>query len=162
MFFPLYANNSFLPVLAPNHGGDLQYCEPDSLAGGIKKCASSRCAIVFTEVFLGRDAPDSSYGAASFPPIPPHVTGPTLNAVCEYLGREGRKRIHKPNSSTAITLRGSEQRQCGLQPLFPPPEQQQDQDANNRGRSLNAIIFQPLRPDPLAHRRSPANTNIFT
>lgn len=107
MFFPLYAKNSFLPVLAPNHGGDLQYYEPDTVADGIKKCAASKYAkwLVFTKVFPGKDALNSSYGTASFPPTPLHVTGLALNAAYEYLGREGSKKIYnKPNSSTAITL----------------------------------------------------------
>lgn len=58
----LYAKNSFLPVLAPNHGGDPQYYEPDTLADGIKKCASSKYAkwLVFTKVFPGKDVLDSS------------------------------------------------------------------------------------------------------
>lgn len=106
MFFPLHAKNSSLPVLAPNRGGDLQYYDPDTLADGIEKHTARNYAkwLVFTKVFPGKDALDSSYGTASFPPIPLRITGLTLNAVCEYLGREGRKKIHcSPNCSTAIT-----------------------------------------------------------
>lgn len=145
--------------------GDLQYYEPDTLADGIQKRAASKYTewLVFTKVFPGKDALGSSYGTVAFPPTPPHITGPTLNAACAYRGEEGRKQIHdKPNSGAALTLQGSEQSQGGLRPFFPPPGQQQDQGTNNRGQSLSAIVFQPPRPEPLAHIRSAANPNVFT
>ena len=140
MFFPLDAKNSFLPVLAPNHGGDLQYCEPDTLADGIKKCAASKYAkwLAFTKVFPGKDALDFSWGTASFSPTPLHITGLALTAVYQYLGREGRKKIHCKQAKLQYSHNTPVIRAMPVwaaSSLFPGPEQQQDQDTNKRTES---------------------------
>lgn len=155
----------FLPMLAPNRGGDLRYYERATLADGSKKCAASKYAevLVFTEVFPGRDAPDSSYGTASFPPTPLHVTGLALNAAREYRGREGREKIHyKPDSPQPEHSSDQSNASVGCDLSLPPPEQQRDRDTNKRGQSLRAVVFQPLRPDPLAHIRSAADPHVYT
>lgn len=100
-----------------------KYYEPATLADGSKKCAASKYAevLVFTEVFPGKGAPDSSYGTASFPPTPLHGTGLALNAAREYLGREGREKIHyKPNSPQPERSSDQSHARVGCDLSFPP------------------------------------------
>lgn len=93
----------------------------------------------------GKDALNSSYGTASFPPTPLHVTGLALNAAYEYLCREGSKKIYnKPNSSTAITLQWSERCQCGLQPLSSPLQSSSKTRTQTTGDRVSMLSFSSL------------------
>lgn len=108
--------------------------------------------------YVDKDALDHPHRTASFPSTPLHIAGLALNAAYEYLGRKGRKKIRYSHNTPVIRAMPL----WAVTSFFPLPEQQQDQDTNNRGQSLSAIIFQPLRPDPLTHKRSAANPSVFT